>query len=77
MTVQTKLGFNSPFAGWLRNELYEFAKDILSKNYYDSSTHLNFNECIKLINHHKDKYNDPFLIWNLISLQIFLKKFKF
>ena len=77
MTVQTKSGFNSPFASWLRNELYEFAKNILSKGYYDSSAHLNLNECTKLINHHKDKYNDPFLIWNLISLQIFLKKFKF
>ena len=31
--------------------------------------HLNLNEC-KLINHHKDKYNDPFNL-NLISLQIF------
>ncbi len=77
MTAKKKLGFNSPFAGWLRNELYEFAKSILSKHYYDSSSYINLDECERLINKHKDEYYDPFLIWNLISLQIFLRKFKF
>ena len=77
MTSKKKLGFNSPFAGWLRNEIYEFAKSVLSKNYYDSSHHINLDECQKLIHKHKKEYYDPFLIWNLISLQIFLRKFKF
>ena len=76
MTLKNKLGFNSPFAGWLRNELYEFAQGVLSKNYYDSSSYINLSECQKLIKKHKDEYCDPYLIWNLISLQIFLRKFK-
>ena len=76
MTIKKKLGFNSPFAGWLRKELNEFANVILSKSYYDSSHHINLEGCAKLIKTHKDNYHDPYLIWNLISLQIFLRKFK-
>ena len=77
MTVKKKLGFNSPFAGWLRDDLFNFASEVLNKNYYDSSNYINLGECQKLIKKHKEKYYDPYLIWNLISLQIFLRKFKF
>ena len=76
MTLKKKRGFNSPFAGWLRKELYDFVKQVLSKNYYDSSHYINFDECTKLIKKHKEEYCDPYLIWNLISLQIFLRKYK-
>jgi len=76
MTLKKKLGFNSPFAGWLRKDIYHFAQQVLSKNYYDSSHHINLDECTKLITRHKEEYCDPFLIWNLISLQIFLRKYK-
>ncbi|MDC3036034.1 asparagine synthase (glutamine-hydrolyzing) [Candidatus Pelagibacter sp.] len=76
-SIHKKLGFNSPFAGWLRNEIYDFAKNILSKDYYDSSEILNLNFCQQLLKKHKDQYYDPYLIWNLISLQIFLRKNKF
>ena len=71
------MGFNSPFANWLRQEIYEFGKDVLSKHYYDSSKIINFEYCQKLIERHKNEYCDPYLIWNLISLQIFLRKHKF
>ena len=71
MTVKKKLGFNSPFAGWLRDDLFNFASEVLNKNYYDSSNYINLGECQKLIKKHKEKYYDPYLIWNLISLQIF------
>ena len=77
LTLKKKSGFNSPFAGWLRNEIYNFARDILSKNYYDSSHIIDLNFCDKLLKNHKEKYSDPYLIWNLISLQIFLRKFNF
>jgi len=77
MTNKKKLGFNSPFAGWLKNELYDFAKQILSKNYYNSEHFIDLEECQKLLKIHKEKYEDPFLIWSLISLQIFLRKYNF
>ena len=76
MTLKKKYGFNSPFAGWLRKDIYEFANQVLSKNYYDSSSYINLTECKKLITRHKEEYCDPYLIWNLISLQIFLRKYK-
>ena len=75
--VDKKLGFNSPFAGWLRNDIYEFAKNILSVNYYNSSEILDLDFCQKLLKKHKSEYCDPYLIWNLISLQIFLRKNRF
>ena len=77
LTVKKKLGFNSPFAGWLRNEIYEFGKNVLSKDYYDSSEIIDLDWCQKLLKKHKEEYCDPYLIWNLISLQIFLRKYKF
>ena len=30
------MGFNSPFAGWLRQGIYNFGRDVLSKNYLGS-----------------------------------------
>ncbi len=75
--IKKKLGFNSPFASWLRKDIFTFAKNILSKEYYNSSNILDLDYCQKLINKHNSEYCDPYLIWNLISLQIFLRKYKF
>tara|TARA_Y100000992_G_scaffold293385_1_gene251954 strand:- start:15299 stop:17083 length:1785 start_codon:yes stop_codon:yes gene_type:complete len=75
--INKKLGFNSPFAAWLRTDIYDFAKIILSKEYYDSTEILNLDFCQQLLKKHKEVYCDPYLIWNLISLQIFLRKNKF
>ena len=75
--LKKKIGFLSPFAGWLRKEIYEFGKEILSKQYYDSSDIIDLDFSQKLLNKHREGYCDPYLIWNLISLQIFLKKYKF
>tara|TARA_B100000902_G_scaffold239996_2_gene227286 strand:- start:7484 stop:9268 length:1785 start_codon:yes stop_codon:yes gene_type:complete len=76
-SVKKKLGFNSPFAGWLRNDIYEFASNILSKEYYNSTNILDLDYCQKLLQKHKTQYCDPYLIWNLLSLQIFLRKNRF
>ena len=76
-SMKSKSGFNSPFASWLRVELFEFANEILDKNYYDSSGILDLDECKNLLKQHKNNYINPFLIWSLISLQVFLKKNNF
>ena len=53
--MKSKSGFNSPFA-WLRVELFEFANEILDRNYYDSSNFLNLDECKNLLKRHKINY---------------------
>ena len=73
----SKLGFDTPFSKLLRKELYNFCKEVLSKSYYNSSNLLNINECNKLLEMHQKNYCDPYLIWNLISLQIFLRQNNF
>ena len=69
--TKKKLGFNSPFAGWLRNELYDFAKNVLSKEFYNSSDIIDLDFSQKLLKKHRDEYCDPYLLWSLISLQFF------
>ena len=77
LILKKKMGFNSPFSNWLREEIYNFGKHILSAQYYDSSHIINLEFCQKLLDRHKNEYCDPYLIWNLISLQIFLRKHNF
>jgi asparagine synthase (glutamine-hydrolysing) len=75
LILKKKRGFDSPFSSWLRNKIYDFGRDVLSKNYYDSSDIINIEFCQKLLEKHKKEYCDPHLIWSLISLQIFLRKY--
>ena len=70
-------GFNTPFSTWLRHGLYPFSKKVLSKEYYNSSHILNINNITDLVDQHYKKYTNSYLIWNLLSIQIFLKKFNF
>ena len=77
LILKKKMGFNSPFAGWLRQEIYNFGRDVLSKNYYDSSNIIDLEFCQKLLEMHRKENCDPYLLWNLISLQIFLRKHNF
>ena len=77
LILKKKIGFLSPFSSWLQKEIYEFGKEILSKQYYNSSDIIDLEFSQQLLSRHKEKYCDPYLIWNLISLQIFLRKYKF
>ena len=75
--VKTKWGLQSPYAKWLKGPLNTFAREILSKNYYSNSEkYLNFNNIQKMLVKHQSEYYNPALIWSLINLQLFLRKFK-
>ena len=75
--TKKKLGLQSPYAKWMKQPLQKFLKEILSKEYYNNSNHyLNFNEINKMIQKHQDEYYNPHLLWSLVMMQIFLKKFK-
>ena len=75
--TKKKHGFNSPFSGWLQNELYDFAKNILSKEYHNAEKYLNYKNINNFINKHKDNKQNSYLLWSLIVLQIFFKKYNF
>ena len=57
--------------------MFSFAKQILSKNYYDSSHLIDLNNVGKLLQIHKERYFNPYLIWNIMNFQIFLKQNNF
>ena len=75
--VKRKWGMQSPYAKWMKGPLQNFLKEILSPGYYkESNNYLNFKEISKLITKHKEEYHNPHLLWTLVMLQIFLRKFK-
>ena len=58
-------------------ELQPYLKEILSRSYYEGSkNYINFDEVEKLIKIHKEKYFNHVLLWSLVNLQIYLRKFK-
>ena len=61
----------------LFNPMFLFTNEILSKSYYDSNHLINLENVKKLLNLHKQKYFNPYLIWNILNFQIFLKQNKF
>ena len=74
--VKTKWGLQSPLAKWMKGPLQPFLYEILSKEYYDNSkNYFNFENIQNLIKLHKEKYFNPELLWSLVMLQIFLKRF--
>ena len=74
--VKTKWGMQSPLAKWMKGPLQNYIKEILSASYYNSSNLLNFINIEKLIATHKKEYYNPELIWSLVMMQIFLRKYK-
>ncbi len=75
--TKQKWGMQSPYGKWMKNILQKFIKEILCEEYYDNSKiYFNFTEIKKLIKMHENHYQNPDIIWSLIMMQIFLRKFK-
>ena len=74
--VKIKWGMQSPVAKWMKGPLQNYIKEILSPGYYDSSKYFNFDNISKLITTHKEKYHNPELLWSLVMMQIYLKKYR-
>ena len=74
--VNKKMGLQSPVAKWMKGPLQNYIKEILSPEYYNSSHLLNFDNIQKLIKIHRDKYHNPELLWSMIMLQIFMRKYQ-
>ena len=74
--VKNKWGMQSPIGKWMKDPLQSYIMDILSPDYYNTSNFFNFKNIRKLILAHKEKYQNPELIWSLVMMQIFLKKYR-
>jgi len=75
--TKKKQGFDSPFSFWLQNKLFDFAKSILTKDYYNGEKYLNYNYIQDFVKNFKRDGKNPYLLWSLIVLQVYLKKFNF
>ena len=66
----------SPFSSWIKEDLNNYSKEILSKSYYNSNL-LNYDNIEKLIDGYKNNINNSYLILTLMKLQIFLRQNNF
>ena len=60
----------SPFSSWIKEDLNNYSKEILSKSYYNSNL-LNYDNIEKLIDGYKNNINNSYLILTLMKLQFF------
>ena len=74
--TRKKRGFLSPFSSWIKEDLNNYSKEILSKSYYNSNL-LNYDNIEKLIDGYKKETNNSYLILTLMKLQIFLRQNNF
>ncbi|MBU4331849.1 asparagine synthase (glutamine-hydrolyzing) [Patescibacteria group bacterium] len=66
----------APMSEWLRTDLKGWAKEVLSKDYVDTSEYINFREVQKMFDDHceRRKYN-LHLIWAVITFQLWYRRF--
>ncbi len=75
--TKQKWGMQSPYGKWMKNILQKFVNEILCEEYYNNSkNYFNFTEIRKLVKTHQTHYQNPDIIWSLVMMQIFLRKFK-
>lgn len=71
-----KMGFGIPLAYWLRNELNEWAEDLLSKKSLDESGLLNSKTIASYWAQHKSGRADwHFLLWDVLMFQTWYKTY--
>jgi len=69
-----KNGFNTPISSWLKNDLYEFAKDSFQNN---QNILLDKNKCLAILEEHKRNEKDySFLLWKILVLNTWLSFYR-
>lgn len=69
-----KNGFNTPISSWLRNDLYNFAKDSFENNMNDL---LDKKKCLLILEKHKNNESDyGFLLWKILILNTWISIYK-
>lgn len=77
ITKAPKRGFSAPDASWFRGESIEYVRDVLFNPRALIYDYLDRKETQALVNEHLEGYqNRRLLIWSLLSLEVWLKKFQ-
>ncbi len=74
---EEKRGWFSPASKWLRGDLKDFAREVLSENYCPQNTNLfDFKEIQKILDEHlESKFYHLNTLWSLITFQVWSRTF--
>ena len=74
---EEKRGWFSPASKWLRGDLKDFAREVLSENYYPQNTNFfDFKEIQKMLDEHLESKSYHFnTLWSLITFQVWSRMF--
>ena len=74
---EEKRGWFSPASKWLRDDLKDFAREVLSENYYPQNTNFfDFKEIQKMLDEHlESKSYHLNTLWSLITFQVWSRMF--
>lgn len=72
-----KKGFGIPIGNWIKNEMNDWANDLLSKNSINHHGFLNYETVKQLLNDHTNgKSNYEYKLWNLLMFQMWYEEYK-
>lgn len=72
--VRRKLGYPVPIRVWLKNEMYDWAKDIINRS--EATEFINKAEAIKLLDAHREGKKDYSRnIWTILSFLVWYEEF--
>jgi asparagine synthase (glutamine-hydrolysing) len=74
-TERPKMGFGIPLGDWLRDELKDWAEDLLDKKNLENEGYFNPDLVIKLWNEHQSKKRDwQSILWPILIFQSWKKE---
>jgi asparagine synthase (glutamine-hydrolysing) len=74
-TERPKMGFGIPLGDWLRDELKDWAEDLLDKKNLENEGYVNPDLVIKLWNEHQSKKRDwQSILWPILIFQSWKKE---
>ncbi len=74
-TDRPKMGFGIPLGDWLRDELIDWAENLINRKELENNEHFNTEMIIKIWNEHKSKKRDwQSILWPILMFQSWKKE---
>ena len=72
-----KKGFGVPIGKWIREDMKDWSKSLLSKNSIDNHGYFNSKLINQILDDHlKGKANNEYKLWNLLMFQTWYEEYK-